>query len=71
MMLETMKELFGVVHIRDDEEEVTNKKHMRVGEEKLSLSQPLLWSHRRKRRSQSHRTPLSWSHEGRSPIEGR
>jgi hypothetical protein len=31
MMLETMKELFGVAHIRDDEEEVPNVKHMHVG----------------------------------------
>jgi hypothetical protein len=39
MMLETMKELFGITHIR--EEEVPNAKHMRIGEEEVSLSQPI------------------------------
>jgi hypothetical protein len=29
MTLEMMKELFGIAHIRDDEEEVPNVKHMR------------------------------------------
>jgi hypothetical protein len=38
MILETMKELFGIVHVRDDEEEVPNVKHMHIGEEKVSLS---------------------------------
>jgi hypothetical protein len=32
-----MEELFGVAHIRDDEEEVPNARCMRVGEE-VSLS---------------------------------
>jgi hypothetical protein len=40
MTLGMMKELFGIVHIRDDEEEVPNVKHMRVVEEEVSLSQP-------------------------------
>jgi hypothetical protein len=31
MTLETMKELFGVAHIR--EEEIPNVMHMRIGEE--------------------------------------
>jgi hypothetical protein len=35
-----MKELFGVAHIRDNEEEVPNTKGMRVVEEEVSLSQP-------------------------------
>jgi hypothetical protein len=38
MMLEMMKELFGVVHVRDDEEEVPNVKHMRIVEEEVLLS---------------------------------
>jgi hypothetical protein len=38
MMLETMKEQFGVAHI--GEEEVPNMKSMHVGEEEVSLSQP-------------------------------
>jgi hypothetical protein len=40
MALGMMKELFGIVHARDDEEEVPNAKHMRVVEEEVSLSQP-------------------------------
>jgi hypothetical protein len=36
MTLGMMKELFGVTHIRDDEEDVPNAKHMRVGEEEVS-----------------------------------
>jgi hypothetical protein len=39
MMLETMKELFGVTHV--GEEEVPNTKRMRVGEEEVSLSQSI------------------------------
>jgi hypothetical protein len=42
MPLKTMKELFGDTHIRDDEEEVHNMKHMHVGEEEVSLSQPII-----------------------------
>jgi hypothetical protein len=38
MTLETMKELFGVTHIRDNEEEVPNMKHMHIVEEEVSLS---------------------------------
>jgi hypothetical protein len=41
MMLERMKELFGIAHVRDNEEEVTNAKCMRIGEEDVSLSQPI------------------------------
>jgi hypothetical protein len=41
MMLEMMKELFGITHIRDNEEEVPNAKHMRIVEEEVSLSQPI------------------------------
>jgi hypothetical protein len=41
MMLEMMKELFGVVHVRDDEEEVPNVKRMRIVEEEVSLSKPV------------------------------
>jgi hypothetical protein len=37
MMLEMMKELFGIVHVIDDKEEVPNAKRMRVAEE-VSLS---------------------------------
>jgi hypothetical protein len=33
-----MKELFGVTHIRDDEEEVPHVKHMHVWEEEVSQS---------------------------------
>jgi hypothetical protein len=40
MMLDIMKELFGIAHVRDDEEEVPNVKCMRIGEEEVSLSQP-------------------------------
>jgi hypothetical protein len=36
--LEMMKELFGVTHIRDDEEEVPNVKRKHVREEEVSLS---------------------------------
>jgi hypothetical protein len=39
MTLETMKELFGVTHV--GEEEVPNAKRMHVGEEEVSLSQPV------------------------------
>jgi hypothetical protein len=39
MTLETMKELFGVMHVQ--EEEVPNVKRMHVGEEEVSLSQPI------------------------------
>jgi hypothetical protein len=35
-----MKELFGIAHVSDNEEEVPNTKHMRVVEEEVSLSQP-------------------------------
>jgi hypothetical protein len=41
MTLETMKELFGVAHIRDDEEDVPNAKHMSIREEEVLLSQPI------------------------------
>jgi hypothetical protein len=41
MMLEMMKELFGIAHIRDDEEEVPNVKRMRIVEGEVSLSQPV------------------------------
>jgi hypothetical protein len=34
-----------------NEEEIPNAKHMRIFEEEVSLSQPELWSHQRKRRS--------------------
>jgi hypothetical protein len=37
MALETVKELFGITHV--GEEEVPNAKHMCIGEEELSLSQ--------------------------------
>jgi hypothetical protein len=40
MTLETMKELFGITHVRDDEE-VPNVKRMNVGEE-VSLLQPII-----------------------------
>jgi hypothetical protein len=40
MTLEMMKELFGIAHVRDDEEEVPNMKCMGIGEE-VSLSQPI------------------------------
>jgi hypothetical protein len=42
MMLETMKELFGIVHVKDNEEEVPNAMCMCVGEEEVSLSQPVI-----------------------------
>jgi hypothetical protein len=38
MTLETMKELFGVVRIRDDEEVVPNMKCMHVVEDEVLLS---------------------------------
>jgi hypothetical protein len=41
MTLDMRKELFGVTHVRDDEEEVPNAKRMHVGEEEVSLSQPV------------------------------
>jgi hypothetical protein len=41
MTLEMMKELFGVTHVRDDEDEVPNAKPMCVGEEEVLLSQPI------------------------------
>jgi hypothetical protein len=41
MTLEMMKELFGIAHVRDDEEEVPNMKHMRIVEEEVSLLQPI------------------------------
>jgi hypothetical protein len=39
MMLGTMKELFDITHIRDDEEEVPNVKHMHVVEEEVPVPQ--------------------------------
>jgi hypothetical protein len=33
-----MKELFGIAHVRDDEEEVPNAKCMHIVEEEVSLS---------------------------------
>jgi hypothetical protein len=41
MTIETLKKLFGVMHVRDDEEEVPNAKRMCVREEEVSLSQPV------------------------------
>jgi hypothetical protein len=41
MRLEMIKELFHVMHVRDDEEEVPNTKRMHVVEEEVSLSQPI------------------------------
>jgi hypothetical protein len=41
MMFETMKELFGITHVRHVEEEVPNVKCMQVGEEEVSLLQPV------------------------------
>jgi hypothetical protein len=38
MALEMMKELFGIAHVRDAEEEVPNAKCMRIIEEEVSLS---------------------------------
>jgi hypothetical protein len=40
-MLEMMKELFGITHDRDDEEEVPNMNFMQDGEEEVSPSQPV------------------------------
>jgi hypothetical protein len=37
MMLGTMKELFVIPHVRDDEEEVPNAKHMHVVEEDVPV----------------------------------
>jgi hypothetical protein len=39
MTLETMKELFGITHV--GEEEVPNVKRMHIGEDEVSLSQPI------------------------------
>jgi hypothetical protein len=39
MALGTMKELFGIAHVRDDEEEVPNVKRMRVVEEEVPVPQ--------------------------------
>jgi hypothetical protein len=36
-----MKELFGIAHIRDDEQEVPNTKRMRVGEEVVPAPPPI------------------------------
>jgi hypothetical protein len=41
MTLETMKELFGISHVRDDEEEVPNMKRMHIGEDEVSLLKPI------------------------------
>jgi hypothetical protein len=40
MTLETMKELFGIAHVV--KEEVPNVKRMRIGEEEVSLSPPII-----------------------------
>jgi hypothetical protein len=37
MALGRMKELFGIAHVRDDEEEVPNAKHMHVVEEDVPV----------------------------------
>jgi hypothetical protein len=37
MMLGTMKELFGIAHVRDDEEEVPNMKRRRVVEKEAPV----------------------------------
>jgi hypothetical protein len=50
MTLAMMKELFGIAHITDNEEDVPNVKCMCVGEEEVSLSQP-----------DTAAVPLSWS----------
>jgi hypothetical protein len=39
MALEMMKELFGVAHVTDDEEEVPNVKRMRIVEEEVLVPQ--------------------------------
>jgi hypothetical protein len=39
MMLGMMKELFGIMHIRDDEEEVSNAKRMHVVEDEVIVLQ--------------------------------
>jgi hypothetical protein len=39
MTLGTMKELFGVPYVRDNEEEVPNMKHMHVVEEEVPVPQ--------------------------------
>jgi hypothetical protein len=41
MTLEMMKELFGIVHDRDDEEEVPNAKCRCIIEQEVLLSQPI------------------------------
>jgi hypothetical protein len=41
MTLELMKELFGIAHIIDNEEEAPNVMCMHVGEEEVSMSQPI------------------------------
>jgi hypothetical protein len=41
MTLELMKELFGIAHIIGDEEEAPNVMCMHVGEEEVSMSQPI------------------------------
>jgi hypothetical protein len=47
MTLEMMKELFGITHIRDNEEEVPNAKHMRVAERRSCCHIPSLLQSRR------------------------
>jgi hypothetical protein len=37
MALGMMKELFGIAHVRDDEEEVPNAKRMHVVEEEVPV----------------------------------
>jgi hypothetical protein len=39
MTLGTMKEIFGVTYVRDNEEEVPNMKHMHVVEEEVPVPQ--------------------------------
>jgi hypothetical protein len=41
LTLEVMKELFGIMHVRDDEEVVPNTQRMCIGEEEFSLSLPV------------------------------
>jgi hypothetical protein len=71
MMLGTMKEVFGVTHVRDDEEEVLNVKRMHVIEEEVPVPQgpfvavddngSLRWLRRRRlRRRRSRNMMTMW-----------
>jgi hypothetical protein len=69
LTLEVMKELFGIMHVRDDEVVVPNTQRMCIGEEEFSLSLPVTVVARGRGRSSPAAGPSYHSPaRGRSPT---